>query len=392
MNDNKEILGKLEQLDKLIAENKRLDYYIEHGAAREALEQIAVIREKRGQAPKAPAVYTTMPVYPKDKSIYLPAEKTYNTYKKILLGLAGLAVVSVVLLKITNVDFFSTLGAFGFIGAIIMLFKRSTVKNNYIEKKKEYDNSVENYNKTLNAFRSGLAKLDQEKQTALDQLNAYKQLNATCYEEYTVAFNQYSDNIDSAKALYSVNSDEINSIDVLHPSYHHLVTNIIANLKSGRADDLKEALNLAIDEERQEQEAAARREAEARRQAEEERRTEIMRRQAEEERRHNEQMERQQAEQAREAARQQQAAARQQQEAARQQAWDAKVAADKARSEQRAAENRSRGIGVSKCATCANSSRCPSHVKNSGAGLTCGGYRPREIQKPQDLILGFVFL
>jgi hypothetical protein len=44
--------------------------------------------------------------------------------------------------------------------------------------------------------------------------------------------------------------------------------------------------------------------------------------------------------------------------------------------EARKKENATRMAGVSKCANCANSKRCPSHIKNSGAGLTCGGYTP----------------
>ena len=37
---------------------------------------------------------------------------------------------------------------------------------------------------------------------------------------------------------------------------------------------------------------------------------------------------------------------------------------------------KTRMAGVSKCANCRNSNRCPSNIKNSGAGLTCGGYQP----------------
>ncbi len=362
MNDNKELIGQLEQLDQLIDENENLNFYIEHGAAREALEQIAVIREKRGQAPKAPSVYTTMPVYPLNESVYLPLEKSYNLAKKIFFGALGVTVLMAIIYMISKADFFNTLSTIGIMGSIVSGIYHSKIKGQYKDKKKTYDESVKTFERTMGAFRKGLANLDQEKQTALDELNAYKQLNAVCYEEYTVAFNQYSDNIDNAKAIYAVNSDQINSSEVLPVDYHHLVKPIISILKSGRADTYKEALNLAIDEERQEREAAARREAEARRQAEEERRTEIMRRQAEEERRHNEQMERQQAEQAREAARQQQAAQRQQAEQAREAARQ---------------QSRQESIGRSKCHSCANYSHCPSHVKKSGAGLTCGGYRPR---------------
>ena len=38
--------------------------------------------------------------------------------------------------------------------------------------------------------------------------------------------------------------------------------------------------------------------------------------------------------------------------------------------------NKTKGAGIAKCANCANSKHCPSNIKNSGAGLTCGGYVP----------------
>ncbi len=36
-----------------------------------------------------------------------------------------------------------------------------------------------------------------------------------------------------------------------------------------------------------------------------------------------------------------------------------------------------RAAGIAKCANCANNRRCSSGIKESGAGLTCGGYTPK---------------
>jgi len=89
---------------------------------------------------------------------------------------------------------------------------------------------------------------------------------------------------------------QLASIGVLSPSYYYLATNIADILESGRADTLKEGLNLAIDDERKENEAEQRRQ-EAQRQAD------ILRAQAQEQERHNREMERNAQEQAQEQAR-----------------------------------------------------------------------------------------
>ena len=138
-------------------------------------------------------------------------------------------------------------------------------------------------------------------------------------------------------------------------------------LKTGRADTLKEAINLALEEDRKDREEAERR-AEARQQEA------ILERQARDNRMHNEAMQRAAEEEARatrahnaamekEARAQAQAAAAQAREAARQ----TEIAQKQARDAQRAASAR--------CAGCANNLKC-SYKTKQNAG-SCGAYRPR---------------
>ena len=78
--------------------------------------------------------------------------------------------------------------------------------------------------------------------------------------------------------------NELESIGIISKNYYYLSMDVADVLENGRADTLKEALNIAIDDERKEKEAAERR-AEALRQEE------ILRSRAEEEMRHNQAME-----------------------------------------------------------------------------------------------------
>ncbi len=366
MNDTtKELLAKLEQVDQLLDQNHQLTEYYEHGAVREALDEVALIRAGRGKPPKAPSACVTMPLFPLEKKTYEPLEKELGTKKILFFGALGFTALMLIISFISHAPFFSTLSTIGVFGSIITGALFFSGKKKYAAKKKAYDDSVKLYEKTLGIFRDGLARFEQEKDAFMEELTIYSALHSVAYDEYQEALKTFHDKKAEAKAQFDANSEEIAQIDVISAEYFHLVKPIIANLKSGRADEYKEALNLAIDDERQAQEAAARRAPEARRAAEEARRTAIMEQQAAEERRHNQQMERQQAEQARAA--EQQAKAAQQQ--AHKQAWEAKMQAEKERNEQLAVARR-------RCSGCANNGRCTAN-KNGLAGLTCGGFRPR---------------
>lgn len=377
MNENtQEVIAKLEELTQLMDQNAELNAYYEDGAAREALDKIAYIRGCRGAAPKAPSVFKTMPIFPLEQKSLLPLQKDAESKKFLFFGVLGVTALLLIIYFISHISFLNTLSVLGIFASIATGLLYSSRKKQYVAKKKRYDDSVKIYESTMGAFRGGLARFEQEKAAALDELETYKLLHHVSYKDYMETLTAYGENRDRAQAQYQANLKQINDIDLLPEDYLHLAKSVLTILKSGRADHYKEALNLAIDEERQEQEAAARRAAEARRQAEEERRTAIMMQQAAEERRHNEQMERQQAQQAREAAQREEQARRRQEDEARRQTQDAQRREEQARQQQRAAEARTRSAGVSRCANCANSRHCPSHMKNNGSGLNCGGYVP----------------
>ncbi len=168
---------------------------------------------------------------------------------------------------------------------------------------------------------------------------------------------------------------------VIHFDLYPLAGEIARMLEMGRADSLKEAINLALSE----QEA---REQEAARRAAEERRAEMM---AEEERRHNEAMEQKACEaaiaerqyqerMAREARAQTAAAERQAAAAAREAraaenaARDAKWRAEQQARDARREEHRAHTAAMHRCSSCVNSAKCSGSVKNNP---NCASYRPR---------------
>ena len=95
----------------------------------------------------------------------------------------------------------------------------------------------------------------------------------------------YKERIEELNALLEADYAEVQRIGLVHDDYLHLLDKIIEYLETGRADDLKEALNLAIEESQKMENEAARRE-EAYRQEQ------ILREQARQNMLHNQEMER----------------------------------------------------------------------------------------------------
>ena len=158
---------------------------------------------------------------------------------------------------------------------------------------------------------------------------------------------------------------ELDSVTLIHKNLFENAWRIAAILETGRADTLKEAINLALDEARKDEEEEARRE-EARQQEE------ILERQAEESRRHNEAMQRaaeREAADRRAHDRDMERAAQAQARAAEAQAREAAKQTEMAREQSSAASR----AASARCTNCANFSKCPPNArKNSGS---CGAYR-----------------
>ena len=172
--------------------------------------------------------------------------------------------------------------------------------------------------------------------------------------------------------------DDISNQSLLHSDYVPYAGRIANLIECGRADTLKEAINLMLDDIRKDNEEEARRE-EARRQEEENyRHNAAMQRIAEQEARdaraHNRAMEQAAKDQA-DAARAQADAARTQAAATQAMMKDARNQAQQAEKERRQREHSAYEAAFRLCQGCANASKCSGSVKNKNPN--CAGYRPR---------------
>ena len=167
---------------------------------------------------------------------------------------------------------------------------------------------------------------------------------------------------------------ELDGVTVIHADLFEHAGFIATLLKTGRADTLKEAINLALEEVRKDEEERQRRE-EARARAE------ILEEQATENRLYNEAMQRAAEDQARamkEHHAEMERAAREQAKAAELQAQAAAAANKLAQDQARAAQVRARSAEYEareKCRGCVNSTKCSFAARQNS--LSCGAYKPR---------------
>jgi len=357
--NTEQTISNLERVQELLKTIYTTDRMTKTGYFDEAHKEIRAIKDDLGASPFVPSLCDTFPTFPLDDAELKKAEKDVEDRKKILFPLAIATVVVLVIYFISHVDFLNTIAVIGVMATAVVGFLFYGQKGIYDRKKKAYDDSVAAHNQSMQAFRDALAQYEAEKARAVESAKSYAVGYRKGYSESVRILNDCNRKRAEAVKEGMAAMDELEELDVLPAEYYRHVPQMISLLRSGRADDQKEALNMAIEIERQEEETAARR-------AEEERRTEILRKQAEEERRHNQEMERQQAAHDRAMERQAQENAR---AAQRQADSDRRKAADDAAAARRA--------GSRHCQSCANIIHCNSGIKNGPGSVNCGGYRPR---------------
>ena len=356
--DKQEIIKKLEELDSLLTSKRLSEQFLSGVGARIYAKRHIDLRRKANALPKAPDVCTHLPVVPADgldgfMQYEGPMNKKGKLLKMTLIGVVACFVLNWVFM-LAGVVALSGLLSFGMTGCIVasvvLFLQKSGAKQQYEKGKKVYDKAMEVYEKSLGEFRGALAVFEKQRDDALAVLVAHEM----AYEEMRVEDNrieeEYLQKYDEAETKLAELEDEIATYDFVPAQYHHLVERVLTNLKSGRADDYKEALNLAIFE----QERAAR-------MAEEARRTELAEQRADEERRHNEQMEAQQ---------------RAHNQAMQAQAARAEENRQKeARDAQRSADRAAQAGRQKRCIGCAHQTRCS--IKHTDGAYNCTGFTPR---------------
>ncbi len=352
----------------------------------DTLNKFRETQDKKFSAKKpciASACLLTAPEAPKKPN-------TSNPVKDIFMGaISGLIALCSTILWLVLVIINPGNGAFGLVflsifmmlGSIAFWFVKGSGKvTMFVEWQKNQNEWAEKQKEWEINFNKNATKEENER-----FLNEFKQYDAcflklveVCSQKYADEFKRYGAGLEDIKNKYlnkleqisndlSKISEQLDRVTLIHRDLFDNAWRISSMLKTGRADSLKEAINLALDEERKDMEEAARR-AEARQQEA------ILERQAMDNRMHNEAMQRAAEEEARatrahnaamERAAQAQAQAAQAQ--AREAAKQTEMAQRQARNAQRAASAR--------CASCANNLKCTFRAKQNAG--SCGAYRPK---------------
>lgn len=355
---NEEIIKKLEYLENLLDETMNLSDYIEAGCAKEYAQKVKDYINDIDKLEGKPSVFDHLPTFPLDEKEVLEKQETYEKKKKTVQYVGCATAVFLVLFFVTHVDFFNLLSTIGIIATAFLFWQFSDIKKKYQEKKKEYEKSVEKSTKDITAFKNAMKTYEEERARGIDVASQYKVDYKKNYEEYEQLLNAFKEQKIKSIDEYLEKMDEIKTYDFMPLEYAHLIRSIIVLLKSGRADDYKEALNLAIQEEREEQAEAARR-------AEDARRTQILEEQAAEERRRTEEM----ARHNREMEQQQQM---QQKMMLDEQRRQTKVMEAQQRESSRAAVEASKNASM-RCARCAKHDAC-----GRARGVpNCGAFEPK---------------
>lgn len=374
--DTQGVLVKLNELNSLLTERNKIQNYLQEENDNSTYSN-ALYDEycsRHTGLTDIPSVYRNFPQFPYDKSkleqLEAEAQKASKINKLLLGAIVGCAILSLML------DVFGALLVVVIVGSIVVWGMNSSKKSNYEKAKQEYELSVERYNTTCSAFRRALSVYSQEKEKGIQSAVRYGQYYRQLYDECSDKLDKLDENLEAMKNLMDEMSLAIISeYDFITEKYHHLVPDIIDILKNYRAETYKDALNLAIADEEAEKKRQFEEQQAYERQLREEELARQQMMQIEEMRRHNAEMERQQAVANELAVQAQREAERQRRadERAQREAFSQAASAEREASRQ---QNQNKAAGIAKCASCANSSRCPSHVKNNGSGLTCGGYRP----------------
>ena len=375
-NSNKEVIEKLERINFLLDESLECNEYVNSGCLQEYGEKLQKVVVNANDLTNVPSVFKNCPVFPMDADEVNKAKQEYENKKKIFAYIALPTALFIIIYFISHWQFLNTLSVIGIFATIIYWTFFNKSKKDYKEKNSAYTESVKKSEKSIADFKKALSVYESEKTLGTEAAKAFTEKYNAAFEKYVNLVEEYNNSKQTAMKTVVDNMHEIEDMGFIPSEYYSFVKPMLSMLKSGRADNYKEALNMAIEEDRLAREEAARRAEEARRTRIMEEQAAAEQRRAEEMERHNRQME---AEQRRqndimlyEQKRQSQKLEKQQREAER----EAQRNAEKARADAAKQANATKQAGIAKCASCANSRNCPSHIKNNGSGLNCGGYRP----------------
>lgn len=360
--ETKEILERLKHLDELLDEALREHDYYQHGWVAECSQEVEHIIKPFKKLPKKPSVFEHLPSFSPDNTKVIALEKNYLSKKRIIILLLLITVITGIAFFKTHLEYLNPICSTGVIATVIFYFVFSQSKSNYYTEKKKYDEKKTASTESLQRFHDAICRYEKEKVSALENLKVFVKEYQTAYGKYESVLETYSKKKEDAFASFVSNMEQAKEIDIVPQEYYHLLKAVISLLKSGRADTYKEALNMAIEEERLEEAEQYRREEELKRTRILEEQAQAEQRRLQEQERHNYQMEMEQQYQN-----------KMMLEEVHNQQRDAQKTAQKAKSEAMYEESRARTQALHRCAKCRKRAAC-----GARAGIpNCGAFDPR---------------
>ncbi len=364
INNKQEIITELEKFYQAKTRVENLEDYRQNVMPDESREEIKRKKKEFGTLENIPSIYDIeIEFYDYDVAKLNENREKIKKLEKNFFIILGVTGVCLLLFFMTNIDILNYISVLGIFASIFMGLRRSQDKKSLKSEEEKYSNLLQKYNDSINKFNTALQSYEKDKAAGIEAAKEYGKKYREYYSEAEKIMEKYIGKIEEITREEFDLMSYMSTFDLVDESYHHLIPRIVANLRSSRADTLKEALNLAIDEERQEQYEAQRRYEEEQRALREQMRLEA---EQAEIRRHNLEMEIQAAAQARaaqDAARASEKAA----EVARKQAEEARYEAKRAHEKQVSAENNQLKI----CGRCAHYGRC------RGGVVGCGSFTPK---------------
>jgi len=355
-------INKLTEIEDKIKEILNLSDYVENGNAQEFMTEVDAIKNELGCIEKKPIVFDNLPIFfnSKENDINQKNNKKERYFKYLkIVGIATIALFLICLLPFVNsFGFIGTLRNAGILASIIIAYFFFSTNNELKKKKSEEEQKQAEFEKSYNSFAKHLETYEDEKNEGIAIAKEYGKRYKKAYEIQKEKIEIINNKKTEAMQKYVDINKEIDAESPVPREYLHFIPKLILFLKSGRADTLKEALNLAIEEERI-------RERDEALLAEERKRTAIEQQRQENERLHQLEMERQAEMQTRAAMDQADAAEKQ-----------AKAAQDQARATERAAQNQAQanqGKQFNRCGSCKHYRHCA--MRDRG-GANCGGFSP----------------
>lgn len=280
--DIKGTIAELDRIDGLVRRLYEISNTLDDMEAKQDSEVKSLFSEYYPSLPKMPQAFGALAQEP---GVFCP-EYTGRVKISSIAFAASLALL--LMSKLFGVNGFA-LGILAFFATVGFGIWFYSSYQKYIKEKKDYEDAVNRRAKFVELLEGVHPQEKAQFETDLEDFNTQYQLCLNKTEEYYAAYNERrSSLLTEGKAV----SDDIEAVTLLSQDYVHLAGRVRDMLTSGRADTLKEALNLSIAEKRDE-------DFKAKQHAEAVRQTAVLEQQALETRLHNERMEQEAAEQTR---------------------------------------------------------------------------------------------